>query len=50
MTSSAGCYPDWVFDDSAIADPFGHGERAVQFLGLLRHPKSRLPGRAFELP
>lgn len=39
----------WIFDDSEIADPFGYGERAVQFLRLLKHPKSTLPGRAFQL-
>tara|TARA_R110002020_G_scaffold5179_4_gene21918 strand:- start:5642 stop:7261 length:1620 start_codon:yes stop_codon:yes gene_type:complete len=50
MTSSAACFPDWVFDDSAIADPFGYGQRAIDFLGLLKHPKSRLPGMAFDLP
>lgn len=41
--------PSWIFDRSPIADPFGYGERAVRFLKLLRHPKSRLPGRAFAL-
>lgn len=46
MTSS----PKWVSDDSPIADPFGYGQRAVDFFGILRHPKSRLSGRAFELP
>ncbi len=39
-----------IFDGGPIADPFGYGERAVQFLRLLKHPKSRLPGKAFELP
>lgn len=42
--------PLWVSDDSEIADPLGHGERAVQFLKALRHPKSTAPGRAFYLP
>lgn len=42
--------PTWIFDDSEIDDPRGYGERAVGFLRLLRHPKSRLPGRAFDLP
>jgi phage terminase large subunit-like protein len=42
-------YPDWLFDDSPIADPFGHGERAVKFLRALNHPKSGLPGNAFHL-
>jgi phage terminase large subunit-like protein len=48
MTSSAA--PDWIFDGSPIEDPFGYGERAVKFLRMLRHPKSRQPGNAFELP
>jgi len=42
--------PDWIFDGSEIADPFGYGERAVTFLRILRHPKSRLPGNAFDWP
>ncbi|MGJ3264864.1 MAG: terminase large subunit [Salinarimonas sp.] len=42
-------FPHWVFDDTPIPDPFGYGERAVAFLRALRHPKSRLPGRAFQL-
>lgn len=42
-------YPDWLFDDSEIPDPFGYGERAVQFLRRLKHPKSGLPKRAFKL-
>lgn len=49
MTSSRGSHPEWVFDDSPIADPFGYGQRAIDFLGLLRHPKSRLTGQAFEI-
>src|SRR5690606_23118216 len=36
-------------DGSEIPDPFGFGERAVRFLRALRHPKSHLPGRAFQL-
>lgn len=42
-------YPDWLFDDSSIEDPLGHGERAVTFLRRLRHPKSTARGHAFEL-
>jgi phage terminase large subunit-like protein len=42
-------YPDWLFDGSEIADPFGYGERAVRFLRALKHPKSTLPKRAFQL-
>src|SRR5690606_23916734 len=30
----------WIFDGSEIDDPFGKGERAVQFLRALHHPKS----------
>ncbi len=41
--------PAWLFDDSPIPDPMGYGERAVRFLRLLKHPKSRLPDRAFDL-
>lgn len=42
-------FPEWVFDNSPIPDPLGHGERAVQFLRALRHIKSTEPGRAFTL-
>lgn len=42
-------YPHWIFDDSEIPDPFGYGERMVRFLRLLKHPKSRARGNAFEL-
>lgn len=42
--------PTWVSDDSPIEDTFGYGERAVRFLRALKHPKSRAPGKAFELP
>ena len=42
-------YPDWIYDDSEIPDPFGYGQRAVDFLSILKHPKSRSPGKAFEL-
>lgn len=43
-------FPTWLFDDSPIDDPFGYGERAIRFLKILRHPKSRSRGKAFELP
>lgn len=49
MVSTLSTYPDWIYDGSEIADPFGYGERAVKFLRALRHPKSVLPGRAFQL-
>ncbi|KAA3500806.1 terminase large subunit [Rhizobium rhizogenes] len=32
-----------------IPDPLGHGQRAVDFLRNLKHPKSTLPGNAFQL-
>lgn len=32
-----------------IPDPLGYGQRAVDYLRSLRHPKSRLPGQAFQL-
>jgi len=41
--------PAWLFDESPIPDPLGYGQRAVDFLRALRHPKSKLPGRAFQL-
>lgn len=47
--STRSPYPDWLFDGSEIADPFGYGERTVRFLRALRHPKSTLPNRAFQL-
>ena len=42
-------YPEWIFDETPIADPFGYGERAVRFLRALRHPKNNARGRAFQL-
>lgn len=47
MTGST--FPAWIYDGSEIADPLGHGERAVEFLRRLRHPASDAPGRAFQL-
>ncbi|XUY27951.1 hypothetical protein RMR21_006260 [Agrobacterium sp. rho-8.1] len=40
--------PEWIFDGSEIEDPFGFGERAVDFLRRLKHPKSE--SGDFELP
>ena len=47
--SLSKAFPSWIYDGSDIPDPFGHGERAVRFLRALRHPKSHLPNRAFQL-
>jgi phage terminase large subunit-like protein len=47
--SISKAFPAWIYDGSDIPDPFGRGERAVQFLRALRHPKSILPNRAFQL-
>src|SRR3954447_2175421 len=52
MTARSPCkdtYPHWIFDDSPIPDPFGYGERAVEFLRRLKHPKSTLPRKQFQL-
>jgi phage terminase large subunit-like protein len=40
------CGPAWLTDGSLIPDPKGHGERAVEFLQFLKHPKSREADRA----
>ncbi len=45
----ASTFPEWIYDGSDIPDPEGRGERAVDFLRRLKHPKSRLPGKAFQL-
>ncbi|WP_299939413.1 terminase TerL endonuclease subunit [uncultured Nitratireductor sp.] len=34
---------------SEIPDPFGYGQRAVDYLRSLKHPKSRKPDKAFQL-
>lgn len=41
--------PGWIDDGSEIPDPDGHGARAVDWLRMLKHPKSRAPGRLFQL-
>ncbi|WP_313349937.1 terminase large subunit [Paracoccus sp. (in: a-proteobacteria)] len=41
--------PSWIDADREIPDPMGRGEAAVKWLRMLKHPKSRLPGRAFQL-
>ncbi|MGY3575288.1 terminase large subunit [Bradyrhizobium sp. USDA 4504] len=46
---SKDTFPHWIYDDSPIDDPMGRGEKAVTFLRRLKHPKSRLPKKAFQL-
>lgn len=41
--------PAWIDAPELIPDPMGYGERAVRFLRKLRHPKSTLPGKPFQL-
>jgi phage terminase large subunit-like protein len=45
----ASTFPAWIYDNSPIPDPLGKGEKAVEFLNRLRHPKSTQPGRRFQL-
>jgi phage terminase large subunit-like protein len=40
---------EWIFNDTPLPDPHGYGERAVKFIKALRHPKSSLPRKAFQL-
>lgn len=40
---------DWLFSDDPLPDPHGKGEAAVKFIKALKHPKSKLPGNAFDL-
>lgn len=47
--SATSKHLEWIFDDSPIPDPHGKGERAVKFLKALKHPKSSLKDRAFQL-
>ncbi|MEY9185329.1 phage terminase large subunit-like protein [Bradyrhizobium sp. USDA 326] len=46
---SKDSYPHWIYDNSPIPDPLGCGARAVEFLRRLKHPKSTLPRRQFQL-
>lgn len=48
-SASSSTYPHWIYDGSPIEDTFGDGERAVAFLRWLKHPKSKLPGKGFQL-
>jgi len=41
--------PCWTTDGSNIPDPFGFGERAVQWLRRLKHPKNPAAGHPFQL-
>lgn len=41
--------PSWIDDGSEIPDPFGYGERAVNWLRKLKHPKNPAPGHPFQL-
>lgn len=40
---------DWLYSTEPLPDPHGKGEAAVKFIKALKHPKSKLPGRAFDL-
>ncbi len=42
-------FPNWIYDGSAIDDPFGYGQDAVDFIRALKHPKSSAPKNAFQL-
>lgn len=41
--------PSWIEDGAPIADPLGHGEKAVAWLKRLRHPKNPARGHPFQL-
>jgi phage terminase large subunit-like protein len=41
--------PEWIDRPDLIPDPFGYGQRAVDFLLKLRHPKNPAPGHPFTL-
>lgn len=47
--SASSTYPHWIYDGTPIEDTFGDGERAVAFLRWLKHPKSKMPGKGFQL-
>lgn len=40
MTETKTRRPAWIFDDSPLPDPHGHGQRAIDFLRWMNHPKS----------
>ncbi|XKM39128.1 hypothetical protein A4U53_022740 [Rhizobium ruizarguesonis] len=37
---SKSAFPHWIYDGSAIADPLGYGQDAVDFIRALKHPAS----------
>lgn len=41
--------PAWIDAPETIADPLGHGQRAVDFLRKLKHPKNPALGHPFQL-
>lgn len=41
--------PSWIYDDSEIDDPLGCGQRAVDWLRRLKHPKNPAKGHPFQL-
>lgn len=46
---SKSAFPHWIYDGSAIPDPFGYGQEAVDFIRALKHPASTAPKKAFQL-
>lgn len=41
--------PSWICGDVEIPDPLGYGQRAVDWLKRLKHPKNPAPGHPFQL-
>lgn len=41
--------PSWIDDPTEIPDPLGYGQRAVDWLRKLKHPKNPAPGHPFQL-
>lgn len=41
--------PSWISGTTEIPDPFGYGQRAVDWLRMLKHPKNPAPGHPFQL-
>nr|WP_064251114.1 terminase TerL endonuclease subunit [Rhizobium leguminosarum]OAP88182.1 terminase [Rhizobium leguminosarum] len=46
---SKSAFPHWIYDGSAIADPLGYGQDAVDFIRALKHPASTAPKGRFQL-